>query len=215
MRDGVAPKAFLLSGFLWFPIPIAAGFIALSAGSLGIHVVDPNTVGPQVASAVLGRSGTMLVFIVVFCSLASSIDSLLAATSDLLVEDIYKKMLGKTAGDLQLRRAAQGVVLLLGGITWIICLAEFNLLEVLFLSGPLVASAIWPVVAGLYGKNTNPAGASAAMILGSSAGLFAYHHPSLGWYTASLVSVAVSMLVVFISTALAPRPFDWNKLSHT
>ena len=38
MREKVAPKAFLLAGLLWFPIPIAAGFIALAAGPLGLNI---------------------------------------------------------------------------------------------------------------------------------------------------------------------------------
>lgn len=215
MKGSVAPRAFLLSGFLWFPIPIAAGFIALSAGSLGINVVDPNTVGPQVAGSVLGHTGSILVFVVVFCSLASSIDSLLAATSDLMVEDVYKKMFGGSAEERRLKFAAKFVVVALGFVTWLICLGEFNILEVLFLSGPLVASAIWPVITGLYWKNTNPMGAVAAMILGSVAGLVAYYHPALGWFTASLISVTVSMAVVCLSTWMAPRPFDWNQLKST
>ena len=215
MRDSVAPKAFLLSGFLWFPIPIAAGFIALSAGSLGINVVDPNTVGPQVAGTVLGHAGSILVFIVVFCSLASSIDSLLAATSDLMVEDVYKKMLGGSVAERSLRLTAKLVVVGLGFVTWLICLGEFNILEVLFLSGPLVASAIWPIVAGLYWKTANPAGAVTAMILGSTAGLIAYYHPQLGWYTASLISVSVSMTVTCASSWMAPKPFDWKTFNAT
>lgn len=213
MRGDVAPKAFLLSGFLWFPIPIAAGFIALSASSLGINVVDPNTVGPQVAGHVLGHAGSILVFIVVFCSLASSIDSLLAATSDLMVEDVYKKMFRGSSTERSLKLAAKIVVVSLGFVTWLICLGEFNILEVLFLSGPLVASAIWPIVAGLYWKSTNPTGAVAAMVLGSAAGLVAYYHPKLGWYTASLISVTVSMIVVCLSSVLAPRVFNWNKFN--
>ena len=211
MRQDVAPKAFFLSGLLWFPIPIAAGFIALSAGSLGINVTDPNTVGPQVASTVLGAAGSILVFIVVFCSLASSIDSLLAATSDLLVEDIYKRMFNQDASPELLRSVARWVVVALGAVTWLICLREFNLLQVLFLSGPLVASAIWPIIAGLYWKDTNRAGVVAAMLVGSGVGLVAYYE--LGWYTASLISVCVSMVIVFVSTRLAPQPFDWNRFN--
>lgn len=211
MREGVAPKAFLLSGLLWFPIPIAAGFIALSAGSLGINVVDPNTVGPQVAGAVLGHAGAILVFVVVFCSLASSIDSLLAATSDLVVEDIYRKMFRGSAVEDRIRMAARLVVVALGAVTWLICLGEFNILQVLFLSGPLVASAIWPIVAGLYWNRANRAGAVAAMIAGSVAGLVAYYHPKLGWYTACLVSVTISMVIVCVSSWLSRRTFDWAR----
>jgi urea-proton symporter len=212
MRKDVAPRAFFVSGLLWFPIPIAAGFIALSASALGINVVDPNTVGPLVASSVLGKSGAILVFIVVFCSLASSIDSLLAATSDLLVEDVGRKMLGVGQNEDQLRMVSKLVICGLGILTWILCAREMNLLEILFLSGPLVASAIWPVLGGLYWKRASSSGAVLAMILGSVVGLVAYY--KLGWYTASLISAAISMGVMLIFTSFQKQDFDWNTISN-
>jgi Na+/proline symporter len=212
MREEVAPKAFLLAGLLWFPLPIAAGFIALSAGPLGINVTDPNTVGPLVAATLLGKVGAFVVFIVVFCSLASSIDSLLAATSDLFCEDVYRRMIRPQASEQQLRQAARIVVVLLGIVTWFICLNEFDLLTVLFLSGPLVASAIWPVVAGLYWSRANRHCVVAALLLGSGIGLWAYH--ALGWYTASLVSACVSLTITSIGSRLLPSPpFDWTRLN--
>ena len=91
MREGVGRKAYLLSGLFWFPVPIAAGFIALASGAFGVNVSSPDMVGPLVAAHVLGQMGAIVVFVVFFCSLASSIDSLLAATSDLITEDIYRK----------------------------------------------------------------------------------------------------------------------------
>src|SRR6056297_3658137 len=92
MREGVGPKAYALGGLLWLPVPIVAGFLGLAAPALGIGVSEPDTVGPLVAANLLGFAGALLVFIVVFCSLASSIDSLLAATSDLLVNDIIEPL---------------------------------------------------------------------------------------------------------------------------
>jgi Na+/proline symporter len=214
MREGVPQKAFLLSGLFWFPIPIAAGFIGLCAAPLGINVPDADMVGPLVASKVLGTAGAVVVFIVVFCSLASSIDSLLAATSDLITQDVYRKMLKPWAEEAQMRRMATRIIVGLGVVTWLICLPRIgDLLSVLFFAGPLVGSAIWPVIAGIYWRRTNPAGAVAAMVLGSTVGLIAYF--TIGWYTASLVGATVSMVVVGLTTLLWPREFDWKKLNET
>ena len=212
MKEKVVSKAFTLSGILWFPIPIAAGFIALSASSLGINITDPNTVGPIVAGEVLGVAGGVMVFIVVFCSLASSIDSLLAATSDLFVEDIFKKLMHPKASEAQLRMAAKMIVVGLGFATWLLAYNEYNLLDILYLSGPLVASAIWPILGGLYWKRANSTGAVTSMLLGSSIGLYAYY--TLGWYTASLISAGVSLLVMSLSASLLNQPFDWGKFSQ-
>jgi len=213
MRSGLPRKAFALAGLLWLPIPVAAGFIALASGSLGINITDPDMAGPLVAGTILGPIGAAVVFIVVFCSLGSSIDSLLAATSDLLAEDVYRKMIDPDVSERRLRQLAGYIIIALGFVTWLICLPRpGDLIMVLFLSGPLVASAIWPVVAGLYWKHANPRGALAAMLLGSGVGLVAYFQ--IGWFTASLVSAAVSMLTMVASTWLAPRAFDWRELNE-
>jgi len=213
MREGVSHRAFFLSGLLWFPIPVAAGFIALASGTLGINIPDPDMAGPLIAASVLGPTGAILVFIVVFCSLASSIDSLLAATSDLLTEDVYRKMLHPDADEERVRRISPRLVILLGALTWLLCLPRLgDLIVVLFLSGPLVASAIWPVAAGLYWKKANPRGALWAMLLGSGVGLAAYF--SIGWFTASLISAALSATVMAVSTWLAPSELDWASLNE-
>lgn len=218
MRRSVAPKAFFVSGLLWFPIPIAAGFIALSAGPLGINIVDKNMTGPLVASQVMSMNGSgtvagIVIFIVLFCSLASSIDSLLAATSDLITEDIYRKFLRKNASERQMRRASSFVIIGVGVVGWLLALPNWPLEQALFFSGPLVASVIWPVIAGLYWKTANRRAASAAMLLGSGIGLWAYF--AIGWFTASLIGAAVSMIVMAVGTKLAPESFDWKTLDES
>jgi Na+/proline symporter len=213
MRPGIAHRAFGLSGLFWLPIPIAAGFIGLCAGPLGVAVPDPDMVGPLVASQVLGAAGSVVVFIVLFCSLASSIDSLLAATSDLLLEDVYRKMFRPAASEETLRGASRGVVLGLGVVTWLLCYGNFgDLLQVLFLSGPLVGSTVWPIVAGLYWKRTNGPTALWAMLLGSGVGLFVYFQ--IGWFVGSLISTAVSMSVLVLGTAMSRREFDWAAMDE-
>ncbi|WP_411825915.1 sodium:solute symporter family transporter [Luteolibacter sp. AS25] len=218
MRKSVAPKAFFLAGVLWFPIPIAAGFIALSAGVLGINIVNENMTGPLVASQIMGADGGgtlpgIIIFTVLFCSLASSIDSLLAATSDLITRDGFEKMFkrGVKLEDAVIRKAGKYAIIGIGLLAWLLALPRWPIQQALFLSGPLVASVIWPVIAGLYWQKVNRGFIIAAMILGSASGLWAYF--SIGWFVASLISVAVSMLLTVAGRFVAPQTFDWKKLS--
>lgn len=213
MREGVGLKAFTLAGFLWLPIPVAAGFIALAAGSLGINIVDPDMAGPLVAGEILGSAGAVIVFIVVFCSLGSSIDSLLASTSDLLAEDVVKRLIRPTISDAQLRRVASLLIVALGVVTWLICLPRLGRLnEVLFISGPLVGSAIWVVVSGLFYRRVNRHAALAAMVCGSTFGIIAYY--TIGWFTASLVGAGVSLVIIVAGTWLKPGDFNWKTLDE-
>ena len=211
-REGVGFKAYLIAGLFWTPVPIVAGFVALTAPALGLNVPAADMVGPMVAAELLGVGGAVLVFIVVFSALASSLDSLLAATSDLVLTDIYKGHLRPRATEEQLARAARWVVLLLGVVTWLLCWPRLTTLaELLYLTGAFVASTIWPVAAGLYWRRVNPTGASLAMLLGTAIGLASYF--MVGFYVAALVSAAVSMLLVLLSTWLAPHDFEWKQLN--
>jgi len=212
-REGVGFKAYLVAGIFWIPVPIVAGFLALSVPALGINVPAADMVGPMVAAELLGVGGAVLVFIIVFSALASSLDSLLAATSDLVLTDIYKGHLRPQASEEQLARAARWVIALLGLLTWALCWPRLTTLaELLYLTGAFVASTIWPVAAGLYWRRVNAAGASLAMLLGTGIGLACYF--LIGFYVAALVSAAISMGVVLLSTWLSPRDFDWSTLNN-
>lgn len=213
MRKSVVSKAYALSGLLWLPIPIAAGFIGLFAVGLGISIADPDMVGPLVSATILGNVGAVFVFVIVFCSLASSIDSLLAATADLVTEDIYRKIINPKASDNTLRRGAVGVIIVLGALTWLFCYLRMgSLIQVLFMSGPFVASLIWPIVCGLYWTSVNRTGVIAAIVVSSLTGLYVYF--AVGWFVATLVAAAVSFIITIGSTMLAPQTYDWKRLQE-
>ncbi|MHC4808748.1 MAG: sodium:solute symporter family protein [Planctomycetota bacterium] len=212
MREDVGPRAYLMAGLLWLPVPVVAGFLGLAAPAMGMTVTSPDVVGPLVAAEVLGSVGAVLVFIVVFCSLASSIDSLLAATSDVVTTEIVRPVLMPEASPASLRKAASAVIVAIGVATWLICLPKIGTLAtVLFFAGPLVGSAIFPIVAGLYWERASSTAAVLAMVLGSVVGLVAYFQ--IGWYTAALVGTAVSFIITMTGAALNRERFDFARLA--
>lgn len=218
MGEGVGPKAYAIGGLFWLPVPIVAGFLGLAAPALGIGVSQPDTVGPLVAASLLGTAGALLVFVVVFCSLASSIDSLLAATSDMIVNDMVRPATRRFGGRSELtdtakRRAAMVSIVGLGVLAWAIAWPnQATLATVLFFAGPLVGSCIWPIVGGLYFSGASPIAAGLSMVLGSICGLAAYF--GIGWFVGSLVGAAVSGLVFASSVSLWPDDFDFRTLSQ-
>src|SRR5690606_23743278 len=139
--EGVGFKAYVIAGIFWMPIPVVAGFIALAAPALALNVPAPDMVGPLVAAELLGVGGAVLVFVVVFSALASSLDSLLAATGDLVLQDIYRGHLRPQADPEELRRAARWVILGLGVVAWLLCLPRLtSLAALLHFTGAFVAS---------------------------------------------------------------------------
>lgn len=213
-REGVGFKAYLLAGLFWAPVPIVAGFLALSVPALGVNIPLADQVGPMVVAEILGQAGAVLVFIIIFSALASSLDSLLAALSDLVLIDIYKGHIKPQTDPQTLQKVAPWIVLLLGIFTWLLCLPRITTLaELLYFTGAFVASTIWPITVGLYWRNVNPAGVSAAMFFGTLIGLASYF--LIGFYVAALVSAGVSMVIVLLSTLLKPVTFDWHTLNVT
>lgn len=213
MRSTVSKRAYSLAGLFWLPVPIAAGFIALTSGSLGINITSPDMVGPLVAANILGSTGSIIVFAVFFCSLASSIDSLLASTSDLITEDIYRKMINPAANEKRLRKMSTIIIILLGFSAWLVCLPRIGTLaSVLFFAGPMVGSTIWPIATGLFWKKANAKGAVWGMLAGTIIGLIAYFY--VGWYAASLCGAAISMVVVIYFSYRYPSDFDWKELDE-
>ncbi len=212
MREGVGPKAYALAGLCWLPIPVVAGFLGLAAPALGIGVSRPDMVAPVVAGTLLGPIGAVVVFVVVFSSIASSIDSLLAATSDLVTHDVVRRYFMKRASEAALRRVAARVVVGTALLAWLLCVPKIGTLAtVLFFAGPMVASMIWPIVAGLYWRRANARGAVAAMVAGTVVGLAVYF--AVGWYAASLASAMVSAAVTIASTSLSRDDFDFSSLA--
>ncbi|NYH96789.1 sodium:solute symporter family protein [Novosphingobium marinum] len=210
-RKGLGGKAFAYGGLIWFPIPVAAGFIALASGALDVPVPAADMVGPLVVADVLGMAGAIAIFIIVFCSLASSIDSLLAATSDLLTEDVYRRLFHNDAAPERLKQVAQWVTLALGIFTWAVCVPRVGTLAtVLFFAGPLVGSMIWPIVTGLYWRSANTTGAVGGMLLGAGIGLVCYF--AIGWYVATLIATAVSMAWVLACAWFSKSRYDWARL---
>jgi urea-proton symporter len=212
-REGVGFKAYFMAGLLWLPIPVVAGFIALAVPALNLNIPAADMVGPIVAGELLGTTGAILVLVMVFSALSSSLDSLLAATSILVVEDLYRRHLRPTATAQQLRKATVITIVGLGLFTWFLCLPRLTTLaELLYFTGAFVASTIWPIAAGLYWRRANPYGAIAAMGLGSMAGVYSYF--AIGFYVAALAGAFVSMAIMLLSTWLWPKEFDWHRLQE-
>lgn len=105
------------------------------------------------------------------------------------------------------------IIVGLGVVTWMVCMPRIGTLAtVLFFAGPMVGSTIWPIATGLFWKKANTIGAFWAMVLGTGTGLIVYFQ--LGWYTASLIGAAVSMIVTIVATLFSKKSFNWSDLKE-
>jgi len=212
-RPSVVFRSFVFGGLAWMTVPVVTGSIGLVALAQAIELPQVNMVFPVVASQLLGAGGAAMVFVVVFASLTSTLDSLLASTADLVAEDVVFKLLNPRLSDAELKRATRLVVIGLGVVTLALSWPRLDsLASVLFFTGALVASTIWPVAYGLYWRSANRVAAIAAMVAGSGCGLLAY--TLIAPYCAALISAAVSALVMAVGTQLWPERFSWHILKE-
>ncbi len=210
-RASVVFRSFIFGGLAWMTVPVVTGSIGLVALARGLELPQVNMVFPVVASELLGAGGAAMVFLVVFASLTSTLDSLLASTADLVAEDVVFKLLNPDLSDAQLRQATRQVVVVLAVVTLLLSWPRLDsLASVLFFTGALVASTIWPVAYGLYWSSANRRAAIAAMVAGSVVGLSAY--VLIAPYCAALFSAAVSAVVMAVGTHLRPESFQWHEL---
>ena len=198
-RRSVVMTSFVLGGLAWMSVPIVTGSIGLVALARGLEFPQVNMVFPVMAADLLGVGGAALVFVVVFASLTSTLDSLLASTADLVAEDIYFRLLRPQASDAQLKQAARVTVVGLAVVTLLLSWPRLDsLASVLFFTGALVASTVWPVACGLYWPHANRNAAIVAMVSGSVVGLLAYVW--IAPYCAAVFSTAVSALVMVVGS---------------
>ncbi|EAU75270.1 sodium:solute symporter family protein [Synechococcus sp. RS9916] len=212
-RRSVVMTSFVLGGIAWMSVPMVTGSIGLVALARELPLDQVNMVFPVMAADLLGAGGAALVFVVVFASLTSTLDSLLASTADLLAEDVYFRLLRPQASDLQLKQAARLMVVGLAVVTLVLSWPRLDsLASVLFFTGALVASTVWPVACGLYWRTANRKAAIAAMLAGSVVGLLAY--VLIAPYCAAVFSAAVSAVVMLIGSRIWPERFDFTLLQE-
>lgn len=99
-------------------------------------------------------------------------------------------------------------------MTWLLCLPKLTTLgSLLHFTGAFVASAIWPVLFGLYDPRVGGGTAAAAMFFGTLAGLLGYF--LIGFYVAALVAAAVSLIIMRVGMQLRPGAFDFQQLRQS
>ena len=212
--ERTAAKSFAAAGLIWFAVPIVAGSLAYIAISQKYDIPQVNMIFPIVVSNTMGVAGAVLVLVIIYAALASTVASLLTGASGLIVNDIYRGIINKNADDTQVQKYVRYTVVALALITIAVAWNPFeSLYLVLLLTGPAVASMIWPIVYGIYTKQTNTSCAFWAMLVGMAAGLMAYFFISP--YAAAVFSAAASGIIVFVMTALATNHrFEWKELDH-
>lgn len=213
-KEKVTFRSFILSGLIWTTVPIIAGSLAFVAVAEGYVVPQVNMVFPIVVSKLLGPAGSVLVLIIIYSALASTVSSVLTASSNLLVQDIYKRAFKPNASDEQIVKYVRYTIVGMAVVTVILVWNQpASMYQVLYLTGSAVAATIWPIAMGIYNSRVNRTAVLVAMICSVGLGLVAYF--SISSYAAPVVSALVGLVIISIGTKLSPdNSFSFDQLDE-
>ena len=212
-KEKVTFRSFILSGIIWTTVPIIAGSLAFIAVANGYVVPQVNMVFPIVVSKLLGPLGAVLVLIIIYSALASTVSSVLTASANLLVQDIYHRAFRPQASDEQVVKYVRYTMAAMAAITVLLVWNQpASMYQVLYLTGSGVAATIWPIAFGVYNKHVNRKVVLAAMLLSVGCGLIAYF--TVHSYAAPVTSALIGMVVIGVGSKIAPdNDFKWSTLN--
>ena len=213
-KEKVAFRSFILSGLIWTTVPIIAGSLAFVAVAEGYVVPQVNMVFPIVVSKLLGPVGAVLVLIIIYSALASTVSSVLTASSNLLVQDIYKRAFKPNATDEQIVKYVRYTIVGMAVVTVILVWNQpASMYQVLYLTGSAVAATIWPIAFGIYNSHVNKKAVFVAMLCSVGLGLVAYF--TISSYAAPVVSALVGLVIITVGTKLSPdNSFSFDQLDE-
>lgn len=213
-KEKVTFRSFILSGLIWTTVPIIAGSLAFVAVAEGYVVPQVNMVFPIVVSKLLGPAGAVLVLIIIYSALASTVSSVLTASSNLLVQDIYKRAFRPNATDEQIVKYVRYTIVGMAVVTVILVWNQpASMYQVLYLTGSAVAATIWPIALGIYNSHVNRKAVFVAMLCSVGFGLVAYF--TISSYAAPVVSALVGLIIISIGTKISPdNSFSFDQLDE-
>ena len=163
VRAGVISVAVILA------FDVGAVLTGMAGRAIFPGLTDPETVLPVLAGELFPPVVTGLFMVVVVAAIMSTVDSLLLLASSAVVRDFLQQILGREQGELNLTRYGKAATLLIGLVGVAFALQESRLIFwfVLFAWSGLGAAFAPPILAGLFDRRMNHAGAVAGILGGS------------------------------------------------
>jgi len=231
-------KGYLLGGIVWFTIPFA---LATSLGLAGVAWQLPITKGeagsglvpPAVATHMFGKSGAVMIAIMLFMAITSTGSAEGIAVSSLVAYDIYKTYVNPEADGPKILFVSKVVIvvfgLLMGSLSILLNAMGLNLGWVYQFMGTAIGSAVAPLWFMLTWKNANAvgavAGAWAGMILGMISWFVATSVQSgeitvdaLGKLEPNLVgncvAIGASATIHVVCSLIKPQNYDYESMKQ-
>ncbi|KAJ7126334.1 urea transporter [Mycena epipterygia] len=238
-KASTSVKGYILGGFAFLPVPwmfaTAAGLaiISLSAGPsspfMAISLAQSASVAPAAMSALLGKSGAILLLIVLFLAVTSAASAELVAVSSIITYDVYKRYFNPHATDKQILWVSHlGVIgfgIFMGILGVIFHEIGISLSWLYGFTGTFASAGVFPVGLAIRSKHANKYGCLAGLWIGFICGIAAWLATAKGF--GGVVDVAttggvyeqlagnagsffIAAIISMTTTFLFPDDFDFE-----
>ncbi|KAE9404653.1 solute symporter family transporter [Gymnopus androsaceus JB14] len=194
-KASTSVKGYILGGFSFLPVPYAfataAGLaiVALSAGPTSpfqaIPLASSSLAAPAAATALLGKSGAVLLLIVLFLAVTSAASAELVAVSSIITYDVYKRYLNPRATDSQILRVSHASVIGFGLFMGVLGVIFYEIgISISWLygfTGIFASSGVVPVGLALRSRHANQWGCLAGLWIGFVCGVAAWLATAKGY----------------------------------
>ncbi|KAF7337178.1 hypothetical protein MVEN_02155900 [Mycena venus] len=217
-KASTSVKGYILGGLAFLPVPwmfaTAAGLamISLSAGPsspfLPVSLAQAGVVAPAAMTALLGKSGAILLLIALFLAVTSAASAELVAVSSIITYDVYKRYFNPHATDKQILFISHAGVIGFGLFMGILGVIFFEIgisLSWLYgFTGTFASAGVFPVGLAIRSRRANKYGCLAALWIGFVCGIAAW------LATAKGVRGCGESTISMATTFLFPEDFDFE-----
>ncbi|BAF27350.1 urea-proton symporter DUR3 [Oryza sativa Japonica Group] len=233
-RPSSTHKGYLLGGLVWFAVPFSLA-TSLGLGALALDLpltaaeAAKGLVPPATATALMGKSGSVLLLTMLFMAVTSAGSAELVAVSSLCTYDIYRTYLNPGASGKQILRVSRAVVLgfgcFMGVLAVVLNVAGVSLGWMYLAMGVIVGSAVIPIALLLLWSKANAVGAMGGAVSGCALGVAVWLTVAKVQYgrvnldttgrnapmlAGNLVSILVGGAVHAACSLLRPQHYDWG-----
>lgn len=224
---------YMLGGLAWFAIPFAlATAVGLGAVALSLPLstseINQGLVVPAAAIHLMGRSGAVIVFIMVFSAVTSSGAAEMIAVSSIVSYDIYRTYIDPTCSGRRIIFVSRIVILVYGMLMGLVGIAFHSLdIDLNFMYNTMavfISPALIPVILSISWGRASGKGASAGALVGLVLGVSVFlgygshfgplSRESLGQERVQLAGAMTSIVtsgIVSVAVSLYdPDDCDWS-----
>uniref|UniRef100_A0ACD5U4C8 Uncharacterized protein n=1 Tax=Avena sativa TaxID=4498 RepID=A0ACD5U4C8_AVESA len=233
-RPSSTHKGYLLGGLVWFAVPFSlATSLGLGALALDLPVTADEAakglVPAATATALMGKSGSVLLLTMLFMAVTSAGSAELVAVSSLFTYDIYRTYVNPNATGKQILLVSRAAILAfgcsMGVLAVVLNLAGVSLGWMYLAMGVLVGSAVIPIALLLLWSKANALGAMLGAMGGCILGVIVWLTVTKVQYgrvnldttgrnapmlAGNLVSILVGGAVHVVCSLVRPEHYDWE-----